>query len=185
MSRLGIVKYPDPVLRKKAARVERVTPEMQSFIAEMQSIMREANGVGLAAPQLGISLRIVVIEVDDEQTVLINPQITREDGQQTGAEGCLSLPGLHGEVTRAQRVTVTALNARGKKITLSGDGLWARAVQHELDHLDGILFIDRVDPATLYWATGDVDDEGHYVTRDTTLEEAVRFFTQEAALARR
>ena len=118
-SRLAIVKYPDPVLRKKAARVERVTPEMQAFVEEMQAAMREANGVGLAAPQLGISLRVIVIEVDDEQTAILNPQIIKAEGRQTGTEGCLSLPGLHGEVTRAERITVTGLNKRGKKITLS------------------------------------------------------------------
>jgi len=182
ISRLAIVNYPDPVLRKKASRVERVTPELLRFVAEMADSMEEANGVGLAAPQLGISLRIIVVDTDDELIPLFNPQILAAEGSQRGTEGCLSLPGLHGEVTRAQRVTVTGMNKRGKKITLSGEGLWARAMQHEIDHLDGILFTDLVHPETLYWATGDVDADGKMITRPTSLEEALRFFEKEARL---
>lgn len=184
MSALTIVQYPDPVLRRKAARVERVTPELRDFALQMGDTMHASNGVGLAAPQVGIALRIIVVDVEDRLQVLFNPQILTAEGHQTGTEGCLSFPGLHGEVTRAQRVTVTGHNARGKKITLSGEDLWARAMQHEIDHLDGILFIDRAREDSLYWATGEVDEDNNFLTRPTNREEIERFFERQAALLR-
>ena len=158
---LVIVKYPDPVLRKKAAPVQRVTPEIVDFIKAMAETMYDSNGVGLAAPQVGISLRIIVVDAGNGLQPLINPEIITREGSQTGTEGCLSLPDLHGEVTRAQRVEVRGLNLRGKKITLMGEDLWARAIQHEIDHLDGILFTDLVIPDSLIWATGETDDDGN------------------------
>ncbi len=176
MARLQIAVYPAPVLRKKALTVERVTPEMRLFLEAMADAMYDDNGVGLAAPQVGISLRMVVVDTDDKLQPLINPQIIAREGTQTGTEGCLSLPRLHATVTRAQHVTVRALNVRGKPITLSGDGLWARAVQHELDHLDGVLFIDRAEPDSFVWVSGDRDDDGHVIERPTTLEDALRVF---------
>lgn len=184
MAELRIVKYPDPVLLKTAARVQRVTPEIREFIGKMVDAMRDDNGVGLAAPQVGVSLRIIVVEVDDRVHTLINPRIIASEGTQTGTEGCLSLPDLHGEVTRAQSVTITGLNQHGKQITLSGEGLWARAMQHEADHLDGILFIDRVIPDSLVWVTDETDEDGHYLLKPTTMEEARRFFEHQAALQR-
>jgi peptide deformylase len=184
MRELQIVKYPDPVLLKKAARVERLTPEIRAFIDEMQKTMREENGVGLAAPQVGVSLRIIVVEADDRVHALINPQIITREGGKTTVEGCLSLPLLYGEVKRAEQVTVTGTNPRGKKITLSGENLWARAVQHEIDHLDGVLFIDRVIPESLYWLTADTDEEGNSTSRPTSLEEAKKFFERQAMALR-
>lgn len=181
-SRLQIVKYPEAVLRKRAALVERVTPELAQFMMEMGEIMYAANGVGLAAPQVGISLRIIVVDVGDGLQALVNPKIVASSGTQTGIEGCLSLPNLHGDVTCAERVTVRALNKRGKRVTLSGEGLWARAMQHEIDHLDGILFTDRVDMNTLRWATGEEDADGNCIERATTLEEALQYFEQQVAL---
>jgi len=177
MRELTVVRYPEPVLLKKAARVERVTPDIRAFIAEMAELMRRSHGVGLAAPQVGVSLRIIVLETDDEKIhAVVNPRIIACEGRDTSAEGCLSFPLLHGEVTRAQRVTVSGVNPGGKKITLTGEGLWARAVQHEIDHLDGVVFIDRVIPSSLYWVTGEKDEEGNYLTKPTDLEEARRFF---------
>lgn len=184
MSRLSIVKYPDPVLRKKAAPVGRITPEIQDFIARMGDLMYDSNGVGLAAPQVGIALRIIVVDAGDGLQGLINPQIHLSEGSQTGSEGCLSLPRLYGEVTRADRVTVRALNEKGRKVSLSGEGLWARAMQHEIDHLDGVLFTDRVCPDTMHWLTEELDSDGNHVMRATTLEEALHFFERQATLLR-
>jgi len=184
MRELQIVKYPDPVLLKKAARVERVTTEISAFMDEMLNTMRDGNGVGLAAPQVGVSLRIIVVEVDEKAHALINPQIIAAEGSETAVEGCLSLPRLYGDVTRALRVTVTGLNSRGKKINLSGEGLWARAMQHEIDHLDGVLFIDRVIPESLHWLTGDADEEGNVTSKPTSLEEAKMFFERQAMALR-
>ena len=173
---LRIAQYPDPILRKRAAAVERVTPEIATFIAQMRETMYASHGVGLAAPQVGISLRIIVVDTDDIFFALINPQIIARGGTQTGVEGCLSLPDLHAEVTRAMQVTIQGLNLRGKRITLSGDGLWARAMQHETDHLDGVLFIDQAAPDSFRWATNETDAEGHIIERPTSLEDALRVF---------
>jgi peptide deformylase len=182
MARLQIAVYPAPVLRKKALPVERVTPEMRAFLDAMADAMYDDNGVGLAAPQVGISLRIVVVDTDDKLVPLINPQIIASDGTQTGPEGCLSLPNLHATVTRAMRVTVRGINDRGKPVTLSGEGLWARAIQHELDHLDGVLFIDRAEPDSFVWVTGERDADGHVIERPTSLDDALRVFEGRTAL---
>lgn len=179
-----IMIYPDPVLRRTAAPVVRVTPEIRQFIAEMGETMYASHGVGLAAPQVGIALRIIVVDAGDGLRAVINPQIIAREGSQTGPEGCLSLPQLHGEVTRAERVVVRGLNTRGKQVTLSGDDLWARAMQHEIDHLDGVLFIDRVNPNSLAWTTGETDEDGHSIERPTSLEDARRFFERQSAALR-
>jgi len=184
MSELRIVKYPDPVLRKKTSPIQRVTPEIQEFITRMGETMHASHGVGLAAPQVGISLRIIVVDTGDGIQALINPQIHLSEGTQTGAEGCLSLPNLYGEVTRAERVVVRGMNEKGKKVSLSGEGLWARAMQHEIDHLDGVLFTDRVRPETMFWLTDEVDEDGEHITKATSLEEALRFFERQASLTR-
>ncbi len=182
ISPLQVLYYPHPVLLKRAAPVERVTPELAAFLEKMRDTMYASHGVGLAAPQVGVSLRIIVVDTDDRFVPLINPRIVASEGSQTGIEGCLSLPNLHADVTRAMRVTVQGLNARGKKVTLSGEGLWARAMQHELDHLDGIVFTERADLDTFRWVTGETDAEGELIERPTTRHEAYRFFEQEMAL---
>jgi peptide deformylase len=182
MSELHIVKYPDPVLRKKAAPVERVTPELQEFMRRMADLMYASSGVGLAAPQVGVSLRIIVVDADDRLQMLVNPRIIERDGSQTGVEGCLSLPDLHGDVTCAERVVVNALDSRGKKVTLRGEGLWARAMQHEIDHLDGTLFIDHVIPDSLFWVVREPGEDGGVSERPTSLEDALRQFERQAAL---
>ncbi|HEX2952225.1 MAG TPA: peptide deformylase [Armatimonadota bacterium] len=180
-SRLDIVQYPAQVLRKKAAPVDRVTPEMAYFVEEMAELMYASNGVGLAAPQVGISLRIIVVDIGDGLQELINPVIVSREGSQTGAEGCLSLPGLYGDVERADRIVIRGLNRLGKKITLAGEGYWARAMQHETDHLDGKLFTDLVIPESVHWVTGDTDSSGELIERAASLEEALRFFESKAA----
>lgn len=136
----------DDILRKKCKDVTEVTERIQVLIDDMFETMYEANGVGLAAPQVGILKRIVVIDVDyDNPYVLINPVIIEKDGEQTGDEGCLSLPGKVATVTRPNHVICRCLNENMEEIEIEGEGLLARAICHELDHLDGILYKDVAD----------------------------------------
>lgn len=136
----------DDVLRKTCKEVKEVTDRTRILIDDMFETMYEANGVGLAAPQIGILKRIVVIDVDYEHPyVLINPVIIDNDGEQTGDEGCLSLPGKVAKVTRPNHVTCRYLNEDMEEVTLEGEGLLARAICHELDHLDGVLYKDVAD----------------------------------------
>lgn len=139
-----IVKEPDEVLHKKAKEVTKITPNVQKLMADMAATMYDAEGVGLAAPQVGILKRVIVIDVGDENGLIgiINPEIVEREGEQFGPEGCLSLPGLNGDVRRAMSVTVKGLNRDGEVFSVTGSGLLARAFQHEIDHLDGILFTD-------------------------------------------
>lgn len=133
----------DEVLRKVCKPVAQMTDRLATLIDDMFDTMYEANGVGLAAPQVGVLRRIVVIDIGEgEPLVLINPVIVESDGEQVGAEGCLSLPGLQGEVARPQHVICKALDRDMKEITVEGEDLLARAICHELDHLDGILYKD-------------------------------------------
>jgi peptide deformylase len=137
-----------PVLRQKAKRVSQVDKPLQRLIDDMIETMRAAPGVGLAAPQIGVPLRLAVIEVDDQVTVLINPEIIRLLGEHELDEGCLSVPGFWGQVVRAERVSVKALDRNGREQRIrDAEGLFAQALQHEIDHLDGKLYIDRIDSA--------------------------------------
>ena len=137
-----IVKEGDDVLTKKCRKVEKFDSRLEMIIDDMIETLHQANGVGLAAPQVGILRRIVVIEVDPEQGVieLVNPEIIETSGKQVGLEGCLSLPGKWGIASRPLRVTVKAQNRKGEEFTISGEHLLARAFCHEIDHLDGILY---------------------------------------------
>lgn len=135
----------DDVLRKTAKEVKEMTPRTRALIDDMLETMYEENGVGLAAPQVGILKRIVVIDVGDGPIVLINPVITEKSGEQTGAEGCLSVPGKHGIVTRPNEVTVKALDENMSPRLIKGTELLARAICHECDHLDGRLYVDLVE----------------------------------------
>jgi peptide deformylase len=141
----------NPVLRRKAPRVARVDDSVRRLMDDMMETMIAAPGVGLAAPQVDVSLRVITIRVDKQLLYLANPEIIKQDGEQTGYEGCLSIPGMVGEVTRAEKIVCKALNRSGKQVRIKGDGLLARAILHEIDHLDGILFTDRLtDPSTLH-----------------------------------
>ena len=143
MAKLKIVKVGDDVLRKKCRPVDEITPKILRLLDDMTETMRNAQGVGLAAPQVGILRRIVVIEVEEGNVIeLINPKIIAYAGEQTGTEGCLSVPGKWGTVTRPMHVTVRALNRHGEEYEITGSELLARALCHELDHLDGKLYID-------------------------------------------
>lgn len=152
-----VVKIPDPVLRQKAAPLERVGKRHKLIGENMVKAMRKAHGIGLAAPQLGIAERIIVISPGGGKAiVMFNPEIIESsEALDTGEEGCLSMPGLYGDVERPAEVTVKCLDKKGSEVTYEMDGLAARVVQHEIDHLDGVLFIDKADPATLHWRMPD------------------------------
>ena len=137
----------NPVLRQKAKRVSQIDKPIQRLIDDMIETMRAAPGVGLAAPQIGVPLRLAVIEVDDKVTVIINPEIIKSAGESAELdEGCLSVPGFWGVVSRAERVSVKALDRSGKEQRIrDAEGLFAQALQHEIDHLDGKLYIDRME----------------------------------------
>ena len=145
-----ILKYGEPALETAAEPItEFDTPELHALVADMWETMYSAKGVGLAAPQIGVSKRLTVIDIsvgekDDEKIVLINPEIILEEGSQTGEEGCLSIPGFREPVTRSERVRVRAKNAQGETVEFEGEELLARAFQHEVDHLNGILFINHL-----------------------------------------
>ncbi|KAB3535234.1 peptide deformylase [Alkaliphilus pronyensis] len=134
----------DPVLRKKAKRVEKIDDRIHLLLDDMAETMYHADGVGLAAPQVGILKALIVIDIGDGLIELINPEVIEEDGEQCDNEGCLSLPGKSGKVIRPDRVKVKGLDRNSKEIIIEGSGLLARAICHEIDHLNGILFIDRV-----------------------------------------
>jgi len=144
-----IVIWPDPVLKKAAAPVPRVDEEIRQLIDDMAETMYAADGVGLAAPQVGISSRIVVIDTSPRQEGqkllhLVNPEIVKTEGETVYTEGCLSVPGEAEEVERAAKVWVRALGRDGKPFEIEGEGLLAIALQHEIDHLDGVLFVDHL-----------------------------------------
>jgi len=134
----------DEVLRKKSKRVEQFDERLHTLIEDMFETMKAAEGVGLAAPQIGILKRVVVIDVGEGPIELVNPEIVEKEGEITQAEGCLSIPGVVGEVPRPKRVKVRAQDRWGKPFEIEGEDLLARAFCHEIDHLDGILFIDKV-----------------------------------------
>ena len=143
MAKLNIVKMGDDTLRKVCRPVEQVTPRIVTLLDDMIETMRNADGCGLAAPQVGILRRIVVIEVEEGKVIeLINPKIIATAGEQVGAEGCLSVPGRRGTVKRPKHVTVRATNRHGEVFEMSGSDLLARAFCHELDHLDGIIYTE-------------------------------------------
>ena len=174
---LKVVKYGSPVLRKKGARIESITPEIKKLIADMFETMYAYKGVGLAAQQIGHALQLTVIDVrgvtdrpsslelkgepaDVEEfmpLVLINPELTLVGDKVAGPEGCLSFPEVFAEITRPQQVDVKAMNEKGKVIEFRAGGLLSRAIQHEWDHLHGILFIDRMDKKTKEELQPDLD----------------------------
>lgn len=148
MAKLEIKIYPDPVLRKKARPLERIGIDEQKLAYDMIETMRSAKGVGLAAPQVGVSKRMIVVEdaEGDNKVVLtlINPKITQKKGKVKFCEGCLSLPGISSDVVRPEFITVEAQNLDGDLLKINAEGLLARIIQHETDHLDGIVLIDRI-----------------------------------------
>ena len=147
MAVLKVRKYGDPLLRRKAQAVREVTPEIRRIVDDMIETMYDEVGIGLAAPQIGVSLRLMVVgdEKNREARALVNPVIAEQGGKITAEEGCLSLPGIFAPVTRAEWVRLEAQDLDGAPVSIKAKGLAARVFQHEMDHLDGILFIDRLD----------------------------------------
>jgi peptide deformylase len=145
MALLTILHYPDPRLRRKAAPVERVDDRIRKLVSDMADTMYAAPGIGLAAIQVNEPVRVVVIDLSESRNqlkVFVNPEILRSEGEQVFEEGCLSVPGIYDDVTRAARVRVRALDLDGKPFELDADGLLATCLQHEIDHLDGKVFVD-------------------------------------------
>ena len=145
MALLPILRYPDPRLHTHAQAVESVTDDIRQLVADMAETMYEAPGIGLAATQVSVHRRVVVIDVSEDQSALmalINPEILERSGEQVCEEGCLSVPGIYEKVARAERVRVRALNAKGEPFELDAEGLLAVCIQHEIDHLDGKVFVE-------------------------------------------
>lgn len=140
-----ILKLGDETLRKTSKPMQKFDLRLWLLLRDMADTMYKAEGVGLAAPQVGILRRVVVIDVGDGLIELINPEIVSSEGEQAGAEGCLSVPGRRGYVVRPNKVTVRAQDRKGKPFEVTGEGLLARALCHEIDHLDGIVYVDKMD----------------------------------------
>ena len=152
MSELKIVQYPHPALRHVSKPLKRVDPQLREMIAQMFKLMYEAKGVGLAANQVDLPYRFFIVNLQSdpekgEELVFINPELTRPKGSDEAEEGCLSLPGLYAQVKRSEKITVDAYNLEGAPVHLEADGLLARVLQHETDHINGKLFIDRLGTA--------------------------------------
>ena len=166
---MHIIQYPHPTLRHVSKPLKRVDKELHEIVRGMFELMYAAKGVGLAANQVDLPYRLFVInlqsdpEAADQEFVFLNPVLTSRKGNAEAEEGCLSLPGLYGDVKRPERVVLNAYNLAGQEVTMEHDGLFARAVQHEIDHLDGILFIDRLSPT------------GEMAAKDTLEEFEIQF----------
>lgn len=145
MAVLDIMKAGHPVLKQVAEPVEFVNKKMRTLIEDMAETMYKTDGVGLAAPQIGVTQRIIVLDDGNGLLELINPEITHKEGSQIGLEGCLSVPGYYGDVERFDKITVKAIDKHNKKVTIKAEGFLARILQHEIDHLDGHLFIEKAD----------------------------------------
>ena len=186
MAILPIVLEGDPRLRRKAARVRVVDTRLRRLAEDMFDTMLAAPGVGLAGPQVGIMERIIVVSVpgdyigddeDDVDLVLFNPEIVRADGQETLTEGCLSIPGIIGDVPRFTRITVKAMDLDGRPVRFKADDYVARVLQHEIDHLEGVLFVDRVvDKTTIRSADADRPDDDE----EDEIEDALEMLTGDA-----
>ena len=159
MAVLPMVAYPAPVLRQKAKRVTNIDGAIARLIDDMVETMHEVGGVGLAAPQVGIPLRVAVIELPGEETiVLVNPKIVKRSGEREVEEGCLSVPGYRGEIQRSVKVIAKGLDRRGREIRIKGEGLLAQVLEHEVDHLNGTLYIDHLESIDqLYQVAPDVE----------------------------
>jgi peptide deformylase len=148
MALVDIKVYGDPILRKKAKEVKKIDSKVANLVCDLVDTLYYYKGVGLAAPQIGVGKRVIVVDVSEKRNeliVLINPVVVAEEGEELREEGCLSLPGINAEVLRPKRVVVKGLNLKGEEIELSNDGFLARVLLHEIDHLNGILFIDRIE----------------------------------------
>lgn len=156
-----IITIENPTLRKKAKKVHRFDDSILKLIDDMFETMHAANGAGLAAPQIDLSIRIFVAEYEDRRVAMVNPEIVKAEGEVLGSEACLSIPGYYGEnIRRAENITVKGQDAHGKNIRVRAEGWFARVLQHEIDHLDGVLFLDRLNsPEDLHEAAPEEEAE--------------------------
>ena len=146
MAILSILTLPAPILRQKSKRVKNIDGSVRKLAGDMIETMHAASGVGLAAPQVGVPLRVIVIGMpEEEEFVLVNPEVVRRVGERLVTEGCLSVPGYFGEIQRAQRVTVKGKDLSGKEVRIKAEELLAQALEHEIDHLNGVLYIDHLE----------------------------------------
>ena len=159
MAEREIKTYPESVLQKQAVAVPKVDAATKKLVDDMVATLRAASGLGLAANQVGVLQKVFVYDDGTGLGVMINPKIVSATGEQTGIEGCLSVPGLQGEVKRANEVVVKGTDLKGKAVKVKAEGLLARIFQHEIDHLEGTLFLDRVEPGTLHYITEDEEEE--------------------------
>lgn len=176
---LKIVRYGAAILRHQSAKIAQITVDIKSLARQMEQLMHQSDGVGIAANQVAVEKQLAVVDVGDGPIYLVNPHIIQREGEAVAAEGCLSLPGLYGDVKRAARVVVAATNLAGKPFKIEAEGFLARALQHEIDHLNGRLFIDRVDESTLHWLVKPPKVEGvklEPIEQPTTLQDALRVF---------
>ena len=139
-----VITYPNPVLRKTSEAVGKVGEAIRKLIDDMTETMYASHGIGLAAIQIGVPKRVIVVDVGEGLVALVNPTISKREGESQMEEGCLCLPGVMVDVTRSERVTVKGFDEKGEEVTLDAEGLFARALQHEIEHLDGILIVDKV-----------------------------------------
>src|SRR3989440_4972238 len=155
-----IITTENPILRQKAKKVHRFDPSLRKLVDDMFETLHAANGVGLAAPQIALSIRVFVAEFEDHKIAVFNPEIVKMEGEELGTEACLSIPGYFGDnIRRATKILVKGQDVRGKPIRVPAEGWFARILQHEIDHLDGILFLDRLDrPEDLHEAS-ELDEE--------------------------
>ena len=171
-----IITIENPILRQKAKKVTRFDATLKRLVEDMFETLHTAHGVGLAAPQIAVSLRVLVAEYEERKEVLINPEIIKASGEEIGPEGCLSIPGYVGEnIRRAAKVVVKGRDVNGKEIRVRAEGWFARILQHEIDHLDGILYIDRLDrPEDFRKLRADEEEAGEVEpeTPDETEEQA-------------
>ncbi|MFP4640824.1 MAG: peptide deformylase [Dehalococcoidia bacterium] len=163
MALLSIRHLPDPVLREKAKKISNIDGKIQKLIDDMIETMQQANGVGLAAPQVGVSLRLAVLQMPGEEPfAIINPEIVKRSGEQEVVEGCLSVPGYAGEIKRPASVTVKGLDRHGKSIRIKASDLLAEALEHEIDHLNGNLYIDHVESNDKLYKTEQSSEGEHH-----------------------
>ena len=156
MAKLEVVTFSNPILLSRAPAVDWINRRIQRLAHDMLETMSAASGIGLAAPQVGVQKRVIVVDVGEDPLVLVNPKIAAAEGEQVALEGCLSVPDPVGEVRRPEWVMVNGLDRRGWPVSLEGEGLLARVLQHEIDHLDGILFIARIVDPTRLWRVSEL-----------------------------
>ena len=174
---------PDPVLRAKAVRFKDIPSSMGRLIEDMVDSMRAAHGVGLAANQIGLRQKVTVIEIPDEEVrVFVNPEIVRRDGEREVEEGCLSIPGYRGQIKRSEKVTVKAMDIRGKPFRLKAEGLLAQALEHETDHLNGILYVDHLESKDHLYK---IDEDGEEEEADGSQDDADAAESDDAEAPRR